>query len=151
MLIITYPRLESNIFHADYFISFIMDVYISSCKVLRGSQGTCKWRGSTFWGNIPVALPLCHGRHHSHRLLIEWYARKVILMSKFIRDTMHAGLWCHRMLFFFSLGLIFLILFYLSISPTKSRSPHYVCLLFKSPASHPLFGLLVHVYKVCCC
>lgn len=35
-------RLESNICPADYLIIFIMDVYIHSRRVLRGSQGSCK-------------------------------------------------------------------------------------------------------------
>ncbi len=141
-------RLESNIFSADYFIIFIMNVYIHSGRVLQGSQGSCKWQGSTLWGNMPVALPLCHGRHHSHRLLMQWSAMRVILMSWFIRATMHAGLWCHRM-FFFSFWLF--LSCYLSISPYYNLLYHFLlimaaCLLNLLLVTH--FGHLVHVYRV---
>lgn len=39
---------------------------------------------------------LCHGHHHTHRLLMGSSSSSVILMSGFIKVSAHAGGPCHR-------------------------------------------------------
>lgn len=68
---------------------------ISSPRLFWGFSGSSKWQGSKHWGSIPVALPLCHDHHRTHRLLMESSTSRVILMSGFIKASAHAGGPCH--------------------------------------------------------
>lgn len=127
-----------------------MDVYIHSCWVSRGSRGSCKWQSFTLWGSIPVALPLCHGHHHSHRLIMEWSTMRAILMSRFIRATKHAELWCHR-LFFFSFSCFIFSYPLTTTHYSISLSPHYVCLFLSFPiGSHLIFFSFYSVVLLQC-
>ena len=110
-------------------------------------------RGSTASDGAPLSKatpppPLCHGRHHSHILLMEWSALRVILMSRFIRATMHAGLLMPPNMFFFFTHPVLSLHTPPppSLQPTTSLSPHYVCLLFESPPSSPISLVLLFMY-----
>lgn len=102
-LLVTYSRPGmSNVCPAYYVIIIFHGGtgYIHSCRLLQVTGLRSPRR------HLCGPPPLCHDRHHGHILLIAWSALRAILVSRFIRATMHAELWFHT-IFLFSFPLSF--------------------------------------------
>lgn len=122
-------------FPSHYLIVFIMDASVNSHRIFLSLSRLSQVTG--LHSEATMATPLCHGHHRHHRLLMERSTMRVILMSRFIRATTHAALWCYRMCFFSS---------YFSFPSSLTISLLYHFLLIMSACFLHLLVALVFMY-----